>query len=359
MICSPAWIYNCLDCQIEVYYSPLMKTVSSTTQTRNRRRVLIGIGISLIAVLLLIRFFDWQQVWDVLRHADYRFLLLAIPLYLLSYGLRAMAWSTILQEKVSFRRVFLTMNIGYLLNNLLPFRLGELGRALLLGQDGLGFWMVFSTILIERALDLILAAGLLLGTLPFVLSASNAGQIALIVGTVVLMGLALLYLLARNRCWALAQLERLEARWPRLARFGHERLAAFLSGLETLTSPGRFLRVFGWLFSTWAAAAIVQYWVLRSFYPQARLVHAAFGLAVSALGVAVPSSPGYIGVYEAAWVGALALFEIPFSTAFAHALTTHLYYVIITGIFGILGLADRGERLGQVFARVSDLKLGK
>ena len=336
-----------------------MKTAPPTTQPRNWRRVLLGIGISLIAVLLLFRFFDWHQVWDVLRHADYRFLLLAIPLYLFSYGLRAMAWRIILHEKVSFRRVFLTMNIGYLLNNLLPFRLGELGRAFLLGQDGLGFWMVFSTILIERALDLILAAGLLVGTLPFVLNSSNAGQMALIVGAVVLFGLGLLYLLARNRCWALTQLERLEARWPRLARFGIERLDAFLSGLETLTSPGRFLRVFGWLFSSWVAAIVVQYWVLHSFYSQARLVHAAFGLAVSALGVAVPSSPGYIGVYEAAWVGALALFEIPFSTAFAHALTTHLYYVIITGVFGIVGLADRGERLGQVFARVRDLNLGK
>ncbi len=314
---------------------------------------------SLAALLLLARFFDWQQVWDVLRHAELKFLLLALPPYLLSYGLRAMAWRAILQEKASFRRVFLTMNIGYLLNNLLPFRLGELGRAFLLGQDGLGFWMVFSTILIERALDLILAAGLLLGTLPFVLNSSNAGQMALVVGAVVLFGLGLLYLLARNRCWALTQLERLEARWPRLARFGIERLDAFLSGLEALTSLGRFLRVFGWMFSSWAVAILVQYWVLRSFYPQARPVQAAFGLAVSGLGVAVPSSPGYIGIYEAAWVGALALFEIPFSTAFAHALATHLYYVILTGVFGMVGLIDRGERLGQVFARVRSLNLGR
>ena len=58
---------------------------------------------------------------------------------------------------------------------LLPFRLGEIGRALILSfKASLRFMFVFSTILIERAIDVAISAGLILVTLPFVVGASWA-----------------------------------------------------------------------------------------------------------------------------------------------------------------------------------------
>jgi len=321
------------------------------------RQMLPGIIISLLVLVLLFRFFDWKDVLEALRQAKWIYLLLALPIYLLSYVLRAFAWWTILKEAVPFWRVFLTMHIGYLLNNVLPFRLGELGRAYLLGRDGLGFWRVFSTILIERAFDMILAVGLLLGALPFVLISSNTQQVTLMVGGVVILGLLTLYLLARNREWALSQFERLGARWPLVLRLGKNRLDAFLEGLGALTSLGRFLRVLFLLAASWVLGVAIQFLVLRSFYPDARLLHAATTQGISAMGVAVPSSPGYVGVFEAAIVGALALFDIPFPIAFANALTLHLMYIFITGAFGVYGLAISGVSLGQIFQNVKRMKV--
>jgi uncharacterized protein (TIRG00374 family) len=332
------------------------KTVPGGTRVQ-WKRLLLGTLISILTLVFLFQYFDWGQVFEVLRRAEWGYLLVGLSIYLLSYGMRAIAWRALLSEAVSLRRVFLVMNVGYLLNNILPFRLGELGRAYLLGQDGLGFWRVFSTILIERAFDLIIAAGLLLGTLPFVLQSSNAYHLALVVGGAVLLGLLALYLLARNKEWALAQYGRLGRRWPLVLRIGQERLGAFLDGLETLTSLGRFAKVFGWLAFSWAAVIVVQYLILRSFYPQARVLHAAFGFGVSSLGAAVPSSPGYIGVYEAAVVGALALFEIPFPTAFAHALTAHAAYILVTGIFGAYGLTVSSAGLGAIFKALQRLRV--
>ncbi len=332
-----------------------MNNPKRETRHSTWRQVLPGLLVSLAVLAGLFRFFDWQDVILALRQGEWAYLLLALPFYLLSYLLRSLAWRTILQEAAPLRQVFLTMHVGYLLNNVLPFRLGELGRAYLLGRT-LGFWRVFSTILIERAFDMILAASLLLGTLPFIFAESNAGGTAAVVGGVVVLGLFVFYLLARNRQWALSTFERLGARWPFILKAGRERLDAFLAGLEVLTSLGRFLRILGWMAASWGMALMVQWMVLRAFYPAAVPLHAAFALAVSALGVAVPSSPGYVGVFEAAIVGALAAFDIPFATAFADAVVLHLLYVAVTGVFGLFGLFTSGARLGDIFQRLRELR---
>ena len=248
------------------------------------------------------------------------------------------------------------MHAGYLLNNVLPFRLGELGRVYLLGHDGPGFWRIFPSVLIERAFDMAFAAALLLGSLPFVLHTSNAQQIALLVGGLVLFGFLVLFLLARYREWALKQFERLGERWPLVLRLGKERLESFLEGLGALTSPGRFLQIFVLVTGGWIFAVLILFIFLRAYYVDAKLIHATFALGVSALGVAIPSSPGYVGVYEAAIVGALAVFGIPFSTAFAFAVTAHLAYVLITGTLGAYGLSRSNLSIGQIFQNLKRLK---
>jgi len=335
----------------------MTEQTSEKTSQSTLRQMLPGIIISLLMLVLLFRFFDWKDVLVALRQAEWAYLLLALPIYLLSYVLRAFAWWTILKEAASYWRVFLTMHIGYLLNNVLPFRLGELGRVYLLGREGLGFWRVFSSILIERAFDMIIAVSLVLGILPFVLVSSNTQQVAFLIGGIVLLGLLTLYLLARNRIWALAQFEKLGARWPLILRLGKNRLDAFLEGLEVLISPGRFAKVLISLAISWIMAITIQYLVLRAFSPNARILHALTTQGISALGVALPSSPGYIGVFEAAIVGALALFDFSFSIAFAYALTLHLMYILVTGIFGIYGLAMSRISLGEIFQNVRRIKI--
>jgi uncharacterized membrane protein YbhN (UPF0104 family) len=97
-------------------------------------RWLPGLVISAIAILLLIRFSNWQGVIEVLTLMDLNWFAAAIIFYLLGVVMRTFSWRTLLQNKASYGRVFLTLNEGYLLNNIFPFRLGELGRAVLLSQ---------------------------------------------------------------------------------------------------------------------------------------------------------------------------------------------------------------------------------
>jgi uncharacterized protein (TIRG00374 family) len=317
-------------------------------------RILPGLLVSLVAVAALLVLVDRGAFWSALRQADYRQLLLAVPVYLLAYLARARAWHLLLKEEAPFRRVFFVMQSGYLFNNLLPLRLGELGRAFLLGRRGLGFWRVFSSILVERAFDLILAAGLLLVTLPLAATLPAAGQLAALIVGFVLLGFVCLHLLARYPQRFLAFFDRLAVRWALLQRLGRTRLAAFLNGLAVLARLGGFLHVWAWMAASWLLAIGHHWLVLRAFVPQAEVLWAGFALAIAALGVALPASPGSIGVYEAAFVGALAVFRIPPETALAFALVNHGLYIAFTGTFGLYGLWLEGQSLGQLFRQLQN-----
>ncbi len=321
------------------------------------RRLAPGLIISVLSLAVLLYFINLRDFARALQVADYRFVLGSIVCSILWMMVRAKAWRTLLQEQATYSQVFFTMSEGYLLNNILPFRLGEVGRCFLMGKKAnLGFWQVFSSILIERALDMTIAVALLLSTLPFVVGANWARQASILVGGVVLFGLGMLYLLARYRVWALALFNRLGVRWPILIRMGGRMIPAFLSGLAVLTDAGRFMRAVFWMVLNWLLA-IAQYAVLmRAFFPNAQLLWAAFGLGVLALGIAAPSSPGAVGLLEASLVGALSLFGLDPSVSLAFAITAHIIGYLLYGITGAYGLARDGESLGSLYQSLRQLR---
>jgi uncharacterized membrane protein YbhN (UPF0104 family) len=168
----------------------------------------------------------------------------------------------------------------------------------------------------------------------------------------VIIGLVALHLLARNQTWAITQYGKLSTRWSLLARFGVQRLQAFFDGLTTLIHFPRFLKVLIWMLMSWGLAIVYHYLTLLSFDPSAKIIWSAFGMATASMGVALPSSPSYVGVFEAAWVGALALFQVTMSTALAYALILHVIHILISCIFGIYALSSEGETINQLYMEI-------
>jgi hypothetical protein len=321
------------------------------------RKILPGILISGLALAVIFYLVDLERLISALRLADYRFIALLLAISLLWIVVRAVAWRTLLQERAPLGIVFLTLNQGYMLNNLLPLRLGEVGRAFLLGRKArLSFLQVFSTVLIERAMDVALAAGVLLGTLPFVVGGGLAWQAAAMAGGLVLAGLLMLHLLARNQAWAQAQYRRWSERLPALGRLLKPRqLEAFFEGLATLVDGRRFLRVLFWMLLNWSVAILQFYVLMRAFFPEAQVVWATLTLGAMAMGVAVPSSPGAVGVLEIAIMGALSVFGVDPSTALAAALTAHLTNYLLTGLIGAYAFVKDGLSLAGVFRDVRSI----
>lgn len=323
-------------------------------------RMLPGLLITVLAVVALVYLVDLNELQRAFSLADFSTLPMVVLLFFGTVAARAMAWRTTLQEQASFRDCFFVLNQGYLLNNVLPFRLGELGRALLLGgRVGLSFWRVLPSIVVERIFDLGFAAALLLVTLPYVVGAGWASSAGVVVIVLVLAGFAMLFIMAARPEWALRLAKYFTGPVPRFQKWLLEQLKHFLEGLTALKQPSRFLRIAFWMTLTWFFNVAWYYTLLRAFLPQAEWLWAFFSIAAASMGVAVPSSPAYIGVFEAAILLALAPFGVEASVALAYALVAHVLYFVITAVLGIIGFLQQGQSLGSIYSQLLNRSAAK
>lgn len=333
------------------------------------KKLLPGLVISLIALVVVLNLIEPKKLVDAFRLADYRFIGLSIVFSLGFLLVRGLVWRTLLQEKASYRAVFLTLTEGYLLNNILPFRLGEVGRAFLLSRkSSLSFWEIVPTIVIERALDIGFAAGIFLGALPFAVGAAWASNIAILMGLAVVIGLGVLYVFARRRQQVAAWIERLSQRVPLLRRLAHGQaestqagapIPAFLSGLAILADGRLFLKAVAWMVLDWGIAYLQLQLLLRAFFPEAQLHWGFFILGSFALGIAAPSTPGALGVFELVIVGAISVFINDPSRATAFALVNHLFNYLFTGLIGAYALSKEGQSLSNLFTSLYQRARGK
>ena len=324
---------------------------------RDAKRWLPGALISILLIAAILYFVDLRAMVSAIRNANYGLLGIALVIGFIWMGVRAIVWRTLLRERASLKDVFFTIGEGYLLNNFLPFRLGEIGRAFLLSRKSdMQFMEILPTIVIERVMDLGFSAIILLAALPFVVGAEGAGQIGIVVGMIVLIGIILLYVLARNNQWTLDLFHKLSARWPALQRFGGNFLEAFFAGLSVLTDGWLFVRFLFWMTLNWGIAIISYYLIIRAFFPQAQVVWGMFGLGAAAFGGAVPSLPGAVGTFEGAFGGAITILTGDQSTALAVALTGRLYNYINSGVIGGIGLLREGQTLSGIYEQLKNFR---
>ena len=324
---------------------------------KDAKRWLPGVVISLGLIAAILYFVDLRKMADALRNANYVLLAIALILGFVWIAVRAQVWRTLLRDKPSYSDTFWTVGEGYILNNFLPFRLGELGRAFLLSRkSGLTFMEILPTIVIERAMDLVYTAVIFVGVIPFVVGAQGSERAGLVVGAVVLVGMVFLYILARNNQWALDLFHKLSARWPVLQRVGGNFLESFFAGLSVLTDGWLFVRFLFWMTLNWALAILNYYLIIRAFFPQAQLTWAMFGLGAAAFGGAIPSAPGAVGTFEGAIVFALTRFVPDESTALAAALAMRMYNYINSGVIGGIGLLREGQTLSGVYQQLMALR---
>lgn len=326
---------------------------AEASKWRDLRRWLPGVVISAVVIFLLLRVVNGQELLAAFAQVNPLHIAIAGGLTVAFLALRAVASRVLLQGRVGVVQAFWAINEGYLINNILPLRAGELARAMFLGQSsGLGTFHVLSTIVIERAFDIAIAAGLLLSTLPFALGVEWAKPVAYTMLTLVAAGLLALYLAARFRDPVHAWLVRWGGRWNFTRRTVVPQLDALLNGLQALTNPRQFLLALILVLATWFTSIVQYYVVTISFIPQAPLWWGAFLVAMLGLGIAVPAAPGALGVFEAALVGALAILGMPASKALAYAVIMHALQYAVTGILGGIGLLNEKKSISALLAQL-------
>ena len=293
-----------------------------------------GLLVSGAAVAVLLAMADPARALEVLLAARPTELALSVVVFAVALTGRAAASRQLVDGRVGLGGAFAALNIGFLVNNLLPLRLGEGVRAAVLGRKaGLGIVGGATAVAAERLIDLVLVATIIVAGLLAV-GVDTAWTPALAAVVFSLLGVSTLVVVARFRHVLASLLEKTFTNRPRLARL----IPRLTEALDGLAQPGRLARAALILAASWALAVVFFWLVLRAFIPAAPLSWATFGLGVMAFGIALPSSPGAIGVYEAAWVGALVLCGADPADSLAFAVAAHALTFSITSLCGLVSL---------------------
>ena len=323
-------------------------------QARAWLRFVPGVLVTLLALWFLSRAVDWSRFLVTLASIPAWVLLLNVAIYLISMIARALCWQTLLQRKVSPGRAVLALNEGYFLNNILPLRLGELGRAVLLGKRSqLGTFHVLSTIVVERSYDMVFAASLLLMVLPLVLQMEWARPVAIVLLAVIVASLVALFLAARYRVWLEGRLQVWSERFH-LLRWFLPMAHSLLEGFSVLNRFEFFVVSFGFLALSWGLAIFRDWALIGQLVPGAPLWWAVLAISASNLGGALPSAAASLGVFEAAAVSALSLVGVPPEAGLAYALIVHVTHLISSSLIGAYALSQEGRGLAEI---ISDLRL--
>lgn len=326
---------------------------NSSARGHSWLRWLPGVVISIVAIYVIYRTVEWNELISAFKNLDPILILSAILLFLISLLFRSLEWRQLTGNKVTILQSFLGLNIGYFFNNILPLRLGELVRPIYLGQTaGISAVYAFSSVVVERIFDIGIAALLLLVSLPHVIEGDWAKVTAYIAISIVALLIILIYLVARNKEAVLSFLNKKTASSNFIQKKVMPSMQSLFEGFGVISNWKVFIPAFAFLCISWGISLIEYFFIMRNFIPETQPWWAIFSLGVLALGVAIPSAPANIGVFEASLVGALMIFKINPSSALAFAVCIHFYHFIINDLIGIYALFRGGHSMSYWLKQV-------
>jgi uncharacterized protein (TIRG00374 family) len=310
--------------------------------------LVIGLPVSAVFLWLAVRKTDVSEAWDAVTGANAGLLVAAVAAMAVVYLLQGRRWHAI--AGIDLRRGWYpeTVVAGVAVNNVLPGRLGDILRARWLSVDsGLAGGRAFATVIVDRAFDvaalvLFLCAGLLVATDATWLRRVVVGGLVLLVLLVVLVGFARGYTRTRPR--------------SRRARRGLVRrlVRDTLEGLAEPLSAALSLRLGALSVAAWGAWTVAAWLVARAVGIDLSPLEVAFITGALNLGVAIPSSPGFIGTYQWLAVSALGVFSVDREDALAFAILVQaVWYVpttVVGGAFVVMRFVGRTRVVGAARA---------
>jgi uncharacterized protein (TIRG00374 family) len=319
-----------------------------------QKRFWVGLIVSLGLLVFVFYQTEPSKIWDSLQQAQYIYLIPALALYFSGVGVRAVRWHFLLRslKPIPSRALFPPVVIGYMANDILPARMGEIVRAYILGrQENVSKAATLVTIVVERIFDgltmlTFLVAGLFalnlaIAELNALLRMGSALFIAAIVALAVFAGMP--SRVERIADFFIQRLpsESLRARVTSLTR-------SLLDGLGVLRSPTDSLAVYAlsilaWLFETGMYLVIALGFNIHLPFPVFLLACAFANLVTIA-----PSTPGYVGVFDAPVMFVLTYFGVNPNLATSYTLVLHAALIVPVTLLGFFYLWRAGLSLTQM-----------
>jgi uncharacterized protein (TIRG00374 family) len=321
---------------------------------KKRTGLILCMGISCIAIVWLIQKVDWRDVQHTVRQVNVFWLISAAIIYLLGFFPRGLRWKLMLSPSgsVPLSESTQVVMLGYAVNNLMPFRLGELARAYLMGiKSNISKITCLGSIAAERIIDGIVIVMLLGLSSIFLTTTSRHADAS---GEVLLLGALIFLCAAIFMILSLTFSDAIIDSWKRL--FGQRGLSFIeniIQSLVFLRTRRLLLRILILSVLIWlleGSMFVLILWVMN--YPHPVLAgYFCFGFVN--LGILAPSAPGYFGVFQAASVFAFLSLGYSESAGLAYGLLVHLAQYIPITIIGVILLIRYGYRFGEFYKSIS------
>ncbi len=317
---------------------------------KNIIRFIISAIIIVVSLYFALKDINLAKLWNIIVHADYLWVIISIPIILISHWIRASRWKTMLEPALKVKspstyNLFSAVMIGYAFNCALP-RGGEFVRPFVYSRrEKVSFTSVFATVIVERVIDIFTLLFLFAMVFLFlgeqilnVLPSVDAKKVAVIGALVIIVGLVSFY----PPVFRFLIKKILKPISNKFYEKIYELFEKFLRGFAIIKSPSRYLRLIIESFAIWFFYTIPLYLMFFSFDFQ-NVLHLGIGDAVllvviSGIGVSIAPTPGAIGVYHFLVQNALIkFFGVSPEAALAYATLVHginfLIQVSVGGMF--------------------------
>lgn len=299
-------------------------------------RTVIGLAVSAAAIWVVLSSVDIPRAIDVLRSANPLWILAMLGTVFVDVGARGGRWRVLLAsiKRIPYRRVLGYTYLGYLANNVLPARLGELVRTHALGEgEGVSRPTVLGTVVVERIVDTVIVVALA-AIAVVVLGVGGVMSTAVGLGAA-FVGLLVVALIVANASHRLPFAERvalLAARYPKILELARR----LRDGLAVARRPSTVIGALGFSALAWAASITTVVFGGQAVGVELSFLQAALLSSGVALATIVPSAPGYVGTFELTAVEVAALFGVDRNAAFAMALLVHAMILAVTSVGGVI-----------------------
>lgn len=312
-----------------------------------QKRTWIGLFFIAFTFYFLFRNLNFQILFNDLSHFKILWIFPALAIYLFGYVIRGYRWVILLSpiKKCKFSSLFPTLIIGFMMNNILPARLGEFYRAHLNGKkEDISRSASLATIILERLFDgltmiVALWVSLALANLPIKVQSMPSGIQHAIQWSPWVFGTAFFC------CFAILIFKKIainimnyvishapEKYQEILKKIGH----AFIDGLQILQNMKESFGVMFLSIAAWSCEFASYYFIALGFSlapTPLNIWSAALLMAVANLGILIPNAPGGFGLFEFIGVALLLPYGIPKETAVGYMFLLHsLLWLPITGM---------------------------
>lgn len=316
-------------------------------------KIAAGVVISLLFFGLALYQIDLKQLGTVFRQVNPWWVSLAGVFVLSSYYLRALLWRQLIgrRRRVHLWNLFRIITLGYLANNLLPLKLGEILRAWLLGRkENLPTSLAIGTVVLERMMDLFTLLFYFTGMMFFVPFAPWLKLSGLLLAGAGMVLLGVVIISHRYGDRLIGWLEKpLQALPGKAGIWVHEQIAKFMEGLRLIETPKQMAAAFGWCLLTWLSWICMAYVCILAFGVKVPFLAAVFLMVVLNFGLMIPSSPGGLGVFEFMVILALTPYGVSKEAALGVGFTFHMLQYLLTFIIGWIFALQMNVSLTKVY----------